>query len=339
MKDAIPGWGAGVPEPTRDPARRPIGDIVREVFRVYGGHFEPIVILAALIEGTLALISLPYVVVTIRAFLASIEAMGDVLRDPSSESAVQAVSAAFDQFRDPLLGVYGGLVSVAPLASTVLLSGALGAYLVAGDPLTRTPFEALRAVLRRWAPLLLPIIVLAVLSGLFTAWSYGLSASSVGRVPTAADLDRFGLSVVISALAPIVIGLALYLAVRWVVAVPALVIEEVGLRRALARSGSLTYRRRIRVGLCLLVVGIVWSLFGWLVFGPAFLMAAVIEAGGGGPLLAIPLALYVLGRIVFAPLLPILTVILYRDFEGAGPAAATPGIDDKAAPPGWGSTG
>ena len=339
MRDAIPGWSSADPGSTGDRARRPIGDIVREVFRVYGGHFEPIIILAALIEGTAALISLPYIVVTIRAVLAGLDAMGDVVRDPTSEQAVQAVSAAFDRFRDPLLAGYGGVVSVAPLASALLLSGALGAYLVSGDPETRTPVIALRMVVRRWAPLLLPAILLAVLAGSFTVWSYGVSGASFGRVSSTADLDRFGLSFVVSLLAPVVVFVALYLSVRWMVAVPALVVEGLGLRLALARSASLTYRRRLHIGLCLLVVGIVWSLFGWLVFGPAFLMAGVIEAGGGGPLLAVPLALYVIGRIVFAPLIPILTVILYRDLRAAGPAASTPGIDDKAAPPGWGSVG
>ena len=339
MKGAIPGWSPVDPEQARDRARRPIGDIVREVFQVYGGHFEPVLVLAALIEGSLALISLPYVVLTLRAFLASLEAMGDVLRAPASGQAARAMAQAFERFRDPWLGVYGGIVGVTPLLGAILLSAALGAYLVSGDPAKRTAAEALRKVLRRWAPLLLPVVALAALSAIFTVWSYGFSAASFDRAPLSTDLNDLGLSFAVSILAPLAIVVGLYLMVRWIVAAAALVIESIGLRQALARSASLTRRRRMHVGINLVVVGLVWTFLSWLVLGPAYLIAGVIEAGGGGPLLAIPLALYVIGRIVFAPILPILTVILYRDFQAAGPMADAPGIDDKAAPPGWGRPG
>ncbi len=337
MKDIVPGWAPVDPEQVRDHARRPLGEIVREVFRVYGAHLEPILVMAAVIEGSLALISLPYLVLTIRAFLAEVGAMGEFLRAPTSGGSYRAVAEAFDPFRDPVVGVYGGAVSLAPLASSLLLAGAIGAYLMTSDPTKRTAANGLRAVAHRWAPLLLPVIGLAAIVAVFTIWSFGWSAAAIDRPPLETDLGDLWVSALLAIVAPIAIGLVLYLAVRWVVFAPALVVERIGLRTALARSAALTRRRRVHVTICLVVLGVVWSFLGWLVFAPAFLVAGVIESGGGGPFLAIPLALYVIGRIVFAPLLPILTVILYRDFQTAGPASEPPGLDPRSAPPGWGS--
>ena len=121
-------------------------------------------------------------------------------------------------------------------------------------------------------------------------------------------------------------------------AVPALVVEGIGLRAALSQSSALTARRRLHLALCLLAVGAIWAIVGWIFVIPALLAAAAVMAFGGGPLLAAPLALYVIGRIVLAPLLPILCTILYRDVRAAGPRVPDRPTD-QAAPPGWGSPG
>jgi hypothetical protein len=334
---AVPGWAPVDQDQLRDPARRPIPEIVREVFSVYGRHLEPILVLTAVIEGSLTLISLPYIVVTVQIILAGLQSMSEMFRSPLSGQTFRAMADIFERFRDPVLGAYTGIVSVAPLASAILLSSALGAYLMSNEPADRTASGALRAILRRWAPLLLPIVALAAILAVFTVWSYGLSASMFERPLFSTDLSDLWLSFALSIVAPVVIGVAFYLVVRWVVVAPALVVEKIGLRAALARSAALTRRRRIHVGICLLVVGTIWSLLGWLVIAPALLIAGVIESAGGGPLLAIPLAVYVIGRIVLAPLLPILIAILYRDMKEAGPAAEPDTRNDASAPPGWGS--
>jgi hypothetical protein len=339
VSGAVPGWAPGDEDRLRDAARRPIPEIVREVFSVYGRELRPTLVLAAVIEGSLALISLPYIVLTIQIMLAGLDAMGEMFRAPTSAQAFRAVADIFERYRDPFVGVYTGIVTVAPLASTILLSGALGAYLMSNGPADRTPAGALRAVVRRWAPLLLPIVALGAIAALFSVWSYGWSAAAFERPMLATDLSDLWLSLALSVVAPVVIGVAFYLVVRWVVVAPALVVEGIGLRASLGRSSMLTRGRRIHVGICLLAVGAIWSILGWLVFAPVFLLTGVVEAQGGGPLLAIPLALYVIGRIVLAPLLPILTVILYRDMQAAGPAAEPETSSGSAAPPGWGSPG
>lgn len=339
MSGAVPGWAPVDEDQLRDLARRPTSEIVREVFSVYGLELRPMLVLAAVIEGSLALISLPYIVLTVQIMLAGLDAMSEMVRAPTSVQSFHAMADIFERFRDPVVGAYTGIVSVAPLASTILLSGALGAYLMSNEPADRTPAGALRAVVRRWAPLLLPIVALAATAAVFSVWSYGLSAEAFERPLIATDLSDLWLSLGLSVVAPVVIGVAFYLVVRWVVVAPALVVEGIGLRAALGRSSKLTHRRRIHVGICLLAVGAIWSILGWLVFGPALLLTGVVEAGGGGPLLAIPLALYVIGRIVLAPLLPILTVILYRDMQTAGPAGEPDNRTDAAAPPGWGPLG
>lgn len=60
---------------------------------------------------------------------------------------------------------------------------------------------------------------------------------------------------------------------------------------------------------------------------------AAVYRRDAGPILIL------IGRIVLAPLVPILCAILYRDFRSAGPRTPARPTDDPAAPPGWGSTG
>src|SRR6185295_17058483 len=100
MGGAVPGWAPDDAR-LRDAARRPIPEIIREVFTVYGQHLEPLLVLAVVIEGSLALISLPSIVLTVRIMLAAIDAMGEVLRAPTSAHSFEAMGDVFRQFSDP----------------------------------------------------------------------------------------------------------------------------------------------------------------------------------------------------------------------------------------------
>ena len=132
-----------------------------------------------------------------------------------------------------------------------------------------------------------------------------------------ARAEWLAFSVVLALASPLILAVAIYLAVRWAVAVPAIVVESLGLRAGLARSTALTRRRMVHVFLALLVIVVVITILGWLIAALPLALAVLILISGGGPLLAIPAVLYVAGRVLIAPLAAILVALLYRDFGSA----------------------
>ena len=336
MSEPVPGWAPADDDARLDPARRPISEVLRETYSVYRRNAGPILILAAIFEGTIGLLTLPYLVFSIRLVLRMIELLGRFFSDPVGSGGLTEMTALFEPLRDPGVAAYAGIVSVAPIASIVLLTAGVARFFTASGE-ARTPDAVVRSVLRRWPALLLPIGLLAVASVGLSIWSYAATADRLDTPIGTGYPSSFGASLVVSLVTPIVLAGAVYLAVRWAVAVPALAVEEVGLRAALARSSALTAGRRLYVVLCVLVLGAIWTIVGSILTIPFFLVSAAILANGGGPLLAGPLLLYLVTRIVLAPPLPILCTILYRDLRAAGPRAPDRPADSAAAPPGWGS--
>ncbi len=336
MSEPVPGWAAVDEEERLDPARHPIGEVLREVVAIYRRDFAPILVLAAIFEGSISLLTLPYLAFSVRLGLRALDVMSRIFAEPVGSARFSEMATIFDALRQPGVAAYGGIVSVAPVASIVLLTAAVAALFgSAGE--RRTPEAATGTVVRRWPVLLLPLAALGIAAATLSTWSSAATADMFALPLSASNPPDIGPSIALSLLAPIVVVGAAYLAVRWAVAVPALVVEGIGLRSALARSSALTARRRLYVALCLLAVGAIWAIVGWIFVIPALLLAAGIMALGGGPLLAAPLALYVIGRILLAPLLPILCTILYRDLRSAGPRTPARPADDQVAPPGWGS--
>lgn len=341
MSEPIPGW-APVDEDARlDPARRPIREILREVVAVYRSHAQPILLLAALFEGAIGLVTLPYLVLSIRLSLQMFDLMGRLFVEPFRFRSGE-IANVFGQLRDPAVAVYGGLAGVAPLVSTVLLTGAIAALLADQGERTSAAVaaaEAARSVLRRWAAFFIPIAILGVAVIALSLWSNAISADYLKEPLVATDPGSLGPSLLLALLIPVVAVGVIYLAVRWAVAIPALVLEGIGLRAALSRSGALTARRRFHVALCVVAVAVLTGIAGWIVLVPSYLGTAAVMAADGGPILAVPLALYLVGRIVLAPPLPILCAILYRDFRVAGPRTRPRPAVDAESPPGWGTPG
>jgi hypothetical protein len=338
VSEPIRGWAPVDPDAAADPARRPISQVIGEVWTVYRRNAQPMLRLSILFEGLVALVSLPYIVLTIQLGLTMLGAFGRILVDPRRNVlATPEVAAAFDRVGQPPVAAFGGFVSVAPLASGFLLSGAAVILLATPIPVAGSANRVARTVLRRWVPLLIPVSILGIAVAIVDVWSYSLSAIQLRQPLLAVDRPDLGASLALSLLAPVIAIGGLYLAVRWAVAVPALVHEGIDLRAALARSSALTARRRLHVGLCLIVVGLVWSILQWVFLVPVFLVATLIVSAGGGPLLAVPLALFVAGRIVLAPILPTLSAILYRDLATVGPRPTGRATDGPEPPTGWGS--
>ncbi|MEO8228948.1 MAG: glycerophosphoryl diester phosphodiesterase membrane domain-containing protein [Chloroflexota bacterium] len=338
MGEPAPGWAPADNDARLDPARRPISEVLHETFAMYRRNAGPILILAAIFEGTIGLLTLPYLVFSIRLALQMIELMGRFFTDPAGSGALSEMTALFEPLRDPGVAAYAGVVSVAPIASIVLLTAAVARFFTASGE-ARMPDAVVGSVLRRWPALLLPIGLLAVASVGLSIWSYATTADTLDTPIGTGYPSTFGPSLALSLVTPVVLAGAVYLAVRWAVALPALAVEGIGLRAALARSSALTTRRRLYVALCVLALGAILTIVGSILTIPFSLMSAAIMANGGGPLLAVPLLLYLVTRIVLAPPLPILCAILYRDLRTSGPRAPDRPADSAAAPPGWGSLG
>ena len=327
----IVGWTVPQEEEARG-GRRPLGELIGDLFGTYRRRVRPILWLALVIEGLATLLTLPFIALSVAQMAEYARQLWDAFWsfDPTGQAwlYVQLPPVA----TDPVLGAIGGLVSIVPLGSALLLAGAVSVLLVRPADRPPSPGDALRAVLRRWAPILLPVLVLGVGFALVSALSASLTASIDFRGGSALPRPEWlAFSLILGLAAPVLLGIAVYLAVRWAVAVPAIVVEGTGLRAGLARSTAMTRGRMVHVFLALLVVVVIYTIAGWLMAVVPLVMAIVLALAGADPLLAVPAALYVAGRVLIAPLPALLVALLYRDFREAeaaeGQAAGREAMD------------
>ena len=219
----------------------------------------------------------------------------------------------------------------------MLLSGAIAVFLLSPRSEERSIRGSLRVVRGRWMPLAIPMVVLglgfAAASGLQAIWLARFSALDPQNPAGLADArSAFGVTPLFAILVPAVEIVVIYLVVRWVVAIPALFVEGLGLRSALRRSSELTRGRRLSIALFLAVLSVVVGLIGSLViYLPAFAAGALL--GFDSPVgLAAASIVAIAGLLLTAPFLPIAMAILYRDFRVAGPRTVPP---VKPSPAGW----
>ncbi len=263
------GWWA--PAPQLSVPRRPIGNVVRSAFSVYGRSFPQFLALAGGVYALGAIVLVP-------AYLAFADLMGpvyDQLPDPFAPTAahVDAYIAAL-RGAQPAMFWLSALIAV---AAGVLLPLAIAATVAAtpeaasGNPVM--PRAALRR-LRQHLPALLGLIaVVAVLQTAPTMLT--LLPQTLDPAAAFPIEGRLGPSLALSGLTSLV-GLAVmilspYLYVRWFVALPAVVVEGRGFRAGLARSAALTKGSRWYV------LGVLVVLFiGQLLVTAAVIVVAVI---------------------------------------------------------------
>jgi hypothetical protein len=312
----IPGW-APTDERTLsgDPARRPVGAVVGDAFGLYRDRWRSVLGLAALVEVPLGLLSLPYLVRSFDAWTAMVGSFGELASSPGD------VEAWFDRVRDtyaalfePTIVLAGALTTASPIISVVLLSAVIGGLLL-GSP-TATIAAALRALARR-------IVPIAALCLLVLAASVAVMAltTAVARSAFETPFDRApsGWTIVLSIGWLPVLLVAGYLGVRWAVAIQSLVLEPRGLIDAFRWSQVLTRRRVQHVFVCLLIGVVIVAVANT---GLSFMLFATAILGGvtTNPLLAaILLVGYLAIQVLAAPVLPLLTTVLYRDMRVAGP--------------------
>ncbi len=321
--DRIPGWGQpNGSEPDRrsvEPTEPGIPDRLSDVWHECRTRARLIFGLTALIQGSLGLIVAPLTV-------AQLERTWDAVAPASSDSAdlnhkLQTALAV----HDPLVAV--GTIVTASLGflSVVLLVAALAVLLLSPRDEDHTILGALRAVARYSMEFALAAAV--VLFGATAyLWLEAALLGSGGAAPASAALQPgdvggslsqvFAFEFVVGVLAVILVSAI----VRWAVAVPAMVIERIGVRAALQRSSELTRGRRLSIALTLIVIGMIEGIpFAVVLYGPLILLAP--GPGLDARFITATLLTYV-AWLVVAPFAPLALVVMYRDLRSAGPRPA-----------------
>ena len=330
----IPGWGAGDPGSTggrADPARRSVADRLAESWRIYRANWRPLLGISLLVQGT---IGLPLAAMSIGSVIQSLRVMsGDLpLPMPGEADYPWTIGPFHDVILDyGVMGLAFGLgtlgLIVAYAATSSLLLDPPGE-----DP---DPVAVLRTTLGRGRQLLLAGVGVALGYGAIY-WVQGLLLARQSLYPTPRAADGLALASIafLSILVLVIEFGAIYLMIRWIAAVPAVVIEGRSLGAAVGRSSDLTRGRRLSVaGLFVVAAFVVGIPLVVVDFVSAILLGA--QLGWGSPALVGLLAVITLaGQIASVPFITTTLTVLYRDLRAAGPR---PRLDPIDVPPGWGS--
>jgi hypothetical protein len=316
VSDPIPGWRLQ-PAGSTDPGRRPIGELVAAAGQSYRAHIRSMLAISAVVEGTMSLATLPVMV----------GQLSIVLSSSTLGTSGSTVTVFRSEFGDVGTSIATGLASIAPILSYLLITFAASAILVASGNGNARLEDALHRLRQRWRSILgavaLVLLLNAVLIWADFAASSAANADADAGSATISSGTHALIALALSVITIIWTCALLYLAVRWAAAAPALVIERLGLVPALDRSDALTRHRRRFVGLVLLTA---WTLYSMVVAVSGLLAVAVfLVLGASWPLSAIPaVAVYVVGRVLAAPLGPLISAHLYRALRDAGPVRPQP---------------
>ena len=340
------GWATPPPAPgpvvgwelPSEPEGLGVGESIGAGWRVLRSNFGPLAGTAALPEIVRNLLVIPSILIVARAW----EAMINVFRDfdaTTFDDQVALQERLRTAFQPPtdlaiLSGVASGLSTAVALIGLSLVTAAT---LAAVDGQRPSIGAAYRSVAAHAGALVGPTVILAVGSVLLStpAWL------AQGTFPFADETSirtQAALAAVFGLVGLIVTVAVIVLAVRWSLAIPAILAENLTFRRGLSRSAQLTAGIRVRIFVIFLVLGI---LFG-IVFGLVALITGVIvglatfslTGGVAGYLVAVTI-----GGFVWLPLLAAVLSHIYRLRAGSPATANQPaepappaGPDVEAAP-------
>jgi hypothetical protein len=222
----------------------------------------------------------------------------------------------------PILAFWSGVVSGASLtiglfSASLLTAGALAVL----DGRRPSILGSARAVAACGDGIVAPAIVLGM------AWA--VIGTPLELSQTDAAFGRSGESAALGSLLGIasfvIVIIAFVLAVRWSLAIPAILAEGLGLRAGLARSAALTEGVRVQIGLAIFVAGLafgfvagVLALVGGLI---GFGLGGTIQAGVVGYVLAAAVA-----GVLVAPIVPAMLARNYRLRAAPAPMAPSPAM-------------
>ena len=286
------------------------------------------------------LVAIPGLLIVGQVIKATFEVMADVLarvaanpeayRYPNSLALQAEMEARIQDVMVPagdlaaLSVVGGGFGVIVGLIGFSMLTAA-GLAAAAGRPVSVA--DTFRRVASHGG-LVKPIVALGVASAALSALSFGLQSSvafqawaGVAGSPRSALIGSL-----VAVLAVILTVGFVVLVARWALFVPVVIVEGPGIRPGLARAAVLSHGIRIRLAVAMagilileaLTVGIVAPIVGV----AAGISASSLEVG-----LAAYLIVALIGNILWAPLVPAILALAYRertrDTEPAAPVTTT----------------
>ena len=300
-----------------------LGQVLEVGLRILRRHWAVMLILALLFAG-------PGALLTSATGMRFTEVAADILgvQDGVIDTEVAVTEAELERAIEAIVPFLGATL----LAGVLLSFGALAfSAVVADDYHARAPElgTSLRAALRR-APgaFVFMLVTSLIVVGVMLVGLLSMSAATL-ILPTD-SITSGGPGVFLALVAGVAMVVALvYLSMRWAPAFPAMVEEDIGAAQALRRSWHLSADNVWRTFFVLLFAGVLGAIGSSVVAQ----LATVLLAGGLAPalgldtLVAETIAL-ALGTVLLAPLMPVLTAVLYfdlrarRDVAGSAPTPA-----------------
>lgn len=290
-------------------------------YRAASGSLLRIAVLPEIVRGILLT---PVAFLTAAMIEAMVRIFGEFdvdryLADPVAyQSTLQAgIEAAT---RPPAnLAFLTGVVSGAALTLTLLSMGLLtAAALVVLDGRRPSVIGSMRAVAACADGLVAPAIVLGMCWAVI-ATPLELSQSDVAFKASGGSTTTDG---PLALLSLVITVAAFVLAVRWSLAIPAMLAEGLGLRAALARSAALTAGIRMPIAVALIVASVAIGI----AVGVTGLVGALVGFGLGGTIQAGVVGYLVVVTVVglfFAPIMPAMLARAYRLRIAPAPGAAS----------------
>jgi hypothetical protein len=302
-------------------------ELLRGAWHLYGSASGGLLTVAVIPESLRAILTLPSLLLAVHGFRAMALVFSDMSRFRTNPEAFQAEIQAATRTSPELAivaGLCGGLTFfVIAISWSALTAAAL--EMTAGRMFTA---EAMfRAVAARRSGILVPAVVvglvwagLGLASGLFQPTSTGVPSAS-----QTALLSLFG--VLLFALT--IAGFAL--AVYWSLGLPAILAEQLGLRDGLARGAHLTKGIRIRLGLAIFAASFLAAI-------TVAVVAALIALVGGLAASSLDVAITgylvvsLVGAFLWAPFIPCLLAVAYRDRIAQETTVTPPAPSDPTEP-------
>jgi hypothetical protein len=277
-----------------------VGELLRSSWRTYRRAFVSLFLVGALPLLVADLVGLPSLVYSSRALTEMFRLLGSIdYRHPVDQAVVQDRLAQISTMPTDLR-IIAAVASGAAVMVTVIGAAALTAAFLAAQEGRRIPaLEAIGIALHHRAAIVVPAVLLGL--GVIAVQipiqlnqeTLAGAGASAGSAQTVGGL--------LTALAVLIGVVAFYLGVRWGLAIPAILVEGIGLLAALGRSSKLTRGCRLRLGLAVFTVGL---LTGVTVELPGIVVAVAIgfATGSAGPGVATFLLISLVGGALWAPI-------------------------------------
>lgn len=310
----IVGW-----EVPSEPQGLGVRESIGAGWRVLRAHIGTLAATAALPEIVRNLMVIPSLLIIARAWDATIQLFRDINPSTYIDDQVALQQRLQEAFRPPaelavLSGVAGGLsIMVGILGLSVVTAATLSAV----DGRRPSVAGSYRAVTAHARALIVPAVIVGV-AWIAVGTPLTLTQGSFSASGAAALRAQTAVAAVAGLVGLVVTVVVIVLAVRWSLAIPAILAEDLTLRRGLSRSAELTAGIRVRIFVILLVLGIaVGFVLGAISLITAIVLGVATFSLAGG--IAGYLVVTTIGGFVWLPWVAAVLSHLYR--LRAGPVA------------------